>query len=131
MWCPQADSNCRPCLRRAKANPVVVPIRSNFRMISMFFGHRGASQNGWVFVKCCHSVATAELNGLALALPERSMRRPQRLGTKQITAAGRRKRRIKLVYRLQLAGGRVAGDYAKYANLPRAHRTTVWRVVSI
>ena len=59
MGCPQADSNCRPCLRRAKASAGMVPMNGNFRMISTFFGHRESLRNDWFSTKCCHFVATA------------------------------------------------------------------------
>jgi hypothetical protein len=62
MWCPQADSNCRPCLRRAITSPGMVPIVGNSRVISMSFGHHGSPRNDWFSAKCSHSVATAELS---------------------------------------------------------------------
>jgi hypothetical protein len=67
--CPQADSNCRPCLRRAKAFTGMVPTSGNFRVNAMFFGYRGSSRNDSFYTKCYHSVATAELKAPAFALP--------------------------------------------------------------
>jgi len=37
----------------------MVPLSGNFRVISVFSGHRGWPRIGLFSAKCCHSVATA------------------------------------------------------------------------